>query len=103
MTKRCTHPPRQWHGEMLMPCANPLCVDTSPGDYYNVVQPNCLVVSYARRVCASGPDGVKYDWWKEPETARRRLERRVLESEGNTHFPMPIRVEDVAALLRGES
>jgi len=28
----CRHPPRQWHFGELMPCADPLCSDTSPGD-----------------------------------------------------------------------
>lgn len=57
---RCTNPPRQWHMGSLMPCAEPTCRDSVPGE--------CMVISDGRgrftyaRLRWPRPGGVATQW-----------------------------------------
>jgi hypothetical protein len=75
----CRHPPRQWHFGELMPCADPLCSDTTPGSGLVMLFDDCLLrrqVDYVRKFWVDPATGYRHWFWVSKPGLKRVVSRR---------------------------
>lgn len=69
----CTHPPRQWHYGELLPCADPTCRDTSPGNGLVILSADYVQFKF-NRSWWDDLNGRRWQWnlTADPVPARRK-------------------------------